>query len=227
MSARVVAISGTGTNVGKTHVACAITALLAETGPACGVKPYESGHPGPLGADQAALAAVSTHTASDLGFPLQCFPVPVAPPAAARAAGVAIDLDGFVHRFQRLRATYTGTLVLELAGGLFSPFDDVSSNADVLRGIAPEAHVLVAPNRLGVIHDVRATLLAARGGGLRFTAIVLSHPPGAGEDPSCASNPSAIAPFAVAPLVLVPRGTVAEATATLRSAPAFEALRRR
>jgi len=224
VSSRVVAVSGTGTNVGKTHVACAITALLAESGPVCGVKPYESGHPGPLGADQSALAAASTHTASALGFPLHCFPVPVAPPAAARAAGARVDFNAFVHRFQEFRASYTGTLVLELAGGLFSPFDDARSNADVLAGIAPEAHVLVAPDRLGVIHDVRATLLGARSVGLRFAAVVLSHPPGAGEDHSCATNAAAIASFAPAPLVIVPRGTIAQATAALRSAPAFAAL---
>ncbi len=230
MSARVVAVSGTGTNVGKTHVACAITALLAETGSACGVKPYESGHEGPLGSDQLALAAASTHTATGLGFPLRCFPVPAAPPAAARAAGAEVDLDGFVQRFQDLRASYRGTLVLELAGGLFSPFDDARSNADVLASIAPEEHVLVAPNRLGVIHDVRATVIAARTFALRFSAIVLSHPPGAGEDPSCASNPGAVESIASssrAALVLVPRGTVADATATLRDAPAFASLRRR
>jgi dethiobiotin synthetase len=227
MSARVVAVSGTGTNVGKTHVACALTALFAESGPACGVKPYESGHPGPLGADQEALAAASTHTATSLGFPLRCFPVPVAPPAAARAAGAAVDVDAFVQRFQALRASYTGTLVLELAGGLFSPFDDARSNADVLTSLAPEAHVLVAPNRLGVIHDLRAALLAARGFALRFSAVVLSHPPGAGEDPSCDSNVGAVASFAGAPLVVVPRGTVAEATESLRAARAFGAPRRR
>ncbi len=230
MSARVVAVSGTGTNVGKTHVSCAITALLAEAGPVCGVKPYESGHPGPYGADQEALAALSTHPAPSLGFELRCFPVPAAPPAAARAAGARVDLDGFVQRFQALRASYAGTLVLELAGGLFSPFDDHTSNAEVLASLAPEVHVLVAPDRLGVIHDARATLLAARGFGLRFAAVVLSYPPGAGEDPSCVSNAAAVERVAAAsgsPLVVVPRGTVAEATATLRAAPALEALRRR
>lgn len=227
MTARVVAVSGTGTNVGKTHVACAVTALLAEAGPACGVKPYESGHAGPLGADQAALAAASTHTASALGFALRCFPLPVAPPAAARAAGAQVDVDAFVHRFQELRASYTGTLVLELAGGLFSPFDDARANAEVLAALAPEVHLLVAPNRLGVLHDVRATWLAALGCGLRFAALVLSHPPGAGDDPSCASNAEALASFTGAPPLVVPRGTVAEATAALRGAPAFAARPRR
>lgn len=188
MSAAVIAISGTGTNVGKTYVATALTLALARRGAVAGVKPYESGHEGPLGADQRALAEASTTTAAELGFALRCFPEPVAPPEAARRAGARVDRDAFFATFQAVRARFEGVLVLELAGGLFSPFDDTATNADVLRALAPEHHVLVAPNRLGVLHDARATVRAARAEGLGFSALVLSHPPGSGDDASCRSN---------------------------------------
>ncbi len=193
MSAAVVAVSGTGTNVGKTYVATALTMALAKRGPVTGVKPYESGHDAALGSDQQALAAASTTSASALGFSLVCFPEPVAPPEAARRAGARVDLDAFLATFQAVRLRASGVLVLELAGGLFSPFDDASSNVDVLRALAPEHHVLVAPNRLGVIHDARATVRASCAEGLAIDTLVVSHPPGAGDDASCRSNVSALA----------------------------------
>jgi dethiobiotin synthetase len=220
-------VSGTGTNVGKTYVATALVAALAEEGPVCGLKPFESGHPGPLGSDQAALGAASTDTASSLRFPLRCFPLPVAPPEAARAAGASVDVDTFLADLDRLCAFYVGTIVLELAGGLFSPFDDRRSNADVLLAIAPDAHVLVAPNRLGVLHDVRATWIAARASGLRFDGVALSHPPGAGEDPSCATNAQGVAVIAGTEPIMLPAAPLPEARATLRASRLFATLRHR
>jgi dethiobiotin synthetase len=192
VSPAVIAISGTGTNVGKTYVATALTLALAKRGPVAGVKPYESGHDAVLGSDQRALAAASTTTASELGFALRCFPERVAPPEAARRAGAHVDLDAFFAAFQAVRARFDGLLVVEFAGGLFSPFDDVNSNAEVLRALAPEHHLLVAPNRLGVLHEARATVLAARAEGVSLSALVVSHPLGSGDDASCRSNVRAL-----------------------------------
>lgn len=227
MSAHVIAVSGTGTNVGKTYVATALTAALAQRGPATGVKPYESGHAAPLGSDQLALASASTRSATELGFRLRCFPEPLAPPEAARRAGAAVDLDAFLAAFQSLRARAAGVLVLELAGGLYSPFDDAMSNAEVLRALAPELHVLVVPNRLGVIHDARATLRAASADGLRIDTLVVTHPPGAGEDASCSSNVAALARLVYSTPIVLPRGPEAQARALLGEAWDRGALRRR
>ncbi|MEO6420572.1 MAG: AAA family ATPase, partial [Polyangiaceae bacterium] len=56
---RVVLVTGTGTGIGKTHVACQLVALAGGRGTACGFKPIETGVTGE-GADVAALRAVST-----------------------------------------------------------------------------------------------------------------------------------------------------------------------
>jgi dethiobiotin synthetase len=222
MSARLIAVSGTGTNVGKTFVATALVRAVAVDGPVCGVKPFESGHAALLGSDQVALADASTVNAAALGFTLRCFRDPVAPPEAARRAGERIDRDSFLATLQGVRARFSGTLVLELAGGLFSPFDDACSNADILRCLAPELHVLVAPNRLGVIHDVRATVLAARASGLRSDALVLSEVTRDADDSSRPSNLAALGTWLRSTPIDFPH-RCDDAVTRLRAAPSLRA----
>ena len=224
MSARLIVVSGTGTGVGKTYVACALTSALGMSGRACALKPFESGAPGPLGPDQSALAACSTDDASALGFASHCFPLPVAPPVAARAAGARVDALEFLRAVDRVRAQYAGNLVVELAGGLFSPFDGNRSNADVVRALGSDTHVLVAPNRLGVLHDVRAALLAARAEGLTVDALIVTHPSAASGDVSRDTNARELADiFGESPFVL-PSGPPREAAARIHAALASGAL---
>ena len=222
MNARLIAVSGTGTNVGKTFVATALTRAIALDGPVCGVKPFESGHAARLGPDQLSLAGASTVAAAALGFTLRCFPDPVAPPEAARRAGERVDRDGFIATLQQARARFRGTLVLELAGGLFSPFDDACSNADILRCVAPEGHVLVAPNRLGVIHDVRATVIASRACGLRVDALVVSEVSVDADDASRSSNVAALATWMHSTPIEIPHACD-DAVTRLRAAPSLHA----
>ncbi len=227
MSALVVAIGGTGTDVGKTFVACALVRALARVGLACGVKPFESGHEESLGADQLALATVSSVSASDLGLRLRTFPSPVAPPEAARRAGESLSGDAFLHAFQDVRARFDGVLVLELAGGLFSPFDERRTNADVVRCLGPEAHVLVAPNRLGVLHDVRATVIACQSQGVAIDALVLTHPKPPAADASCQSNPAALASWMQSTPIVLSHCDSVDATELLLDAWTRGAMRRR
>jgi dethiobiotin synthetase len=67
-------------------------------------------------------------------------------------------------------------LLVELAGGLFTPLDDTSTNAELVEGLLPARLLLVAPDRLGVLHDVGACVRAARASGLVVDALVLSAP---------------------------------------------------
>ncbi|GAC1572200.1 MAG: hypothetical protein NVS3B20_24070 [Polyangiales bacterium] len=65
--------------------------------------------------------------------------------------------------------------MIETAGGLYSPLDDDgSTNGDLLRALLPRTSLLVAPNRLGVLHDVGAVRRAAALDGLRLDAVLLS-----------------------------------------------------
>jgi dethiobiotin synthetase len=52
--------------------------------------------------------------------------------------------------------------VVETAGGALSPLSDTETNLDLARALEPAELVLVAPDALGVLHDVRATWTAMR-----------------------------------------------------------------
>ena len=166
----IIAITGTGTGVGKTHVACALLGALIDRGVrAVGWKPVESGAIADADSDEASLSAVSR-----VATPTLRLHAPLAPHLAARREGVVIDSTNLRAALDVLAARWD-VVVVELAGGLFSPFDDALDNAQWLVPIG--AHVVVvAPDRLGVLHDVSATVRAAASVGLALHAVVLSAP---------------------------------------------------
>jgi dethiobiotin synthetase len=67
-------------------------------------------------------------------------------------------------------------VVVELPGGLFTPLADRICNVDLAGALKPDAVLLVAPDRLGVLHDVIATLRAASTAGVSIAGIVLVAP---------------------------------------------------
>jgi len=89
------------------------------------------------------------------------FPRPLSPHLAARGAGVTLDVQELAawvaQEEQRARAPVT---LIELAGGAFSPLGPAVSNIDLARALEPAVWLLVAPDSLGVLHDLSATLRA-------------------------------------------------------------------
>jgi dethiobiotin synthetase len=162
-----VVVVGTGTDVGKTHVTCALLSVLGSRGIAW--KPIESG----VTSDESDSGRLAR--AGETIPALHSFAEPLSPHLAARNAGVVIDPTRIVAEARRLRDSRRVTLI-ETAGGLLSPLDVGFTNADLVRELAPERVLLVAPDRLGVLHDVAATIGAARAKGVSFDAIVLSAP---------------------------------------------------
>jgi dethiobiotin synthetase len=191
--------TGTGTGIGKTHLATAFLYGAPLGVRSAGFKPFESGItplPGtsalPEGEDEARLRAASRSTF----VPPIRLRAPLAPPMAAFDEGIVLSNSEATQRF-RAAMNLCDELVLELAGGLFSPFTHGLSNADwlseqmaALGGGAIHIY-LVAPDRLGVLHDVTAALRAARATGLVVDAVLLSAP--ATPDLSTGRNQSALA----------------------------------
>jgi dethiobiotin synthetase len=172
-----VVVAGTGTEIGKTHVAAALLRAWGDARRVIGYKPIETGvPPGPAqpGSDAWKLERASTfHVKQPLAR--QTFLEPISPHLAARHAGSAIDLAAIVAQTKSLRLETEGTLV-ELAGGLFSPLGPMLTNADLAAALEPTHLILIAPDRLGVLHDVGATLRAATAIGVRLGGVVLSAP---------------------------------------------------
>jgi dethiobiotin synthetase len=150
-----VVVVGTGTGVGKTHLSVALLYALGLQGrSAVGLKPVESGL-GEGESDAARLAAASTfHVKHPAPYG---FPDPVSPHLAARRVGVEISPARIVDWVAACAAPWT---IVETAGGLLSPLALSLTNLDLLQMLAPDIVLLVGVDRLGVLHDVGACLLA-------------------------------------------------------------------
>jgi dethiobiotin synthetase len=252
-----VVLGGTGTGVGKTHVACALLRAWGERTGVTGLKPIETGvavpssalltKPMPLRSDtdsgavfdqrarrrtrsrereavqsdqeRLARAAELFHvkqsargrarvagwrSGSAFSQPrhaLFAFSEPVSPHLAAEQVGVRIDA-GEVERW--VKAHEAPVTIIETAGGLFSPLGHGSTNFDLVQALRPNAVILVAPDRLGVLHELTTTLgFAAVRGGAAF-GVVLSTP--ATRDASTGHNAAAIGALGIArPVVVFPR----------------------
>ena len=66
--------------------------------------------------------------------------------------------------------------IIETAGGLFTPLGRGVTNLDLVRALGPSVVLLVAPDRLGVLHELTATLGFAHANGARIDGVVLSRP---------------------------------------------------
>ena len=214
MSARLLVVSGTGTGIGKTHATAALLAawsrVLLQHGVAeprvAGLKPVESGAVPGGPSDALTLEHAST-------FHVKRFPPPymlarpVSPHLAAADEGRTLELGVIVSYVEGVRHLTHGVAV-ELPGGLFTPLAPELSNADVAVALRPDAVLLVAPDRLGVLHDVGAATRAAAALGLAITGVVLVAPELA--DASTGTNAAELALVTPVPVVAVlPRADIA------------------
>lgn len=195
-----VLVTGTGTGIGKTHVAEAILLAAPRTSRVLGLKPVESGVEEGVPSDAERLGRASPFHVQHFRVALR---TPVAPTVAARREGVVIDPARLRTEVARVRGV-ADAVVVELPGGLFSPFVDRTLNIDFARTLLPDATLLVAPDRLGVIHDVLVTVSAAHARGFVLQAVALVAPEHA--DASTGANGEEIAPLLPQiPVVAIPR----------------------
>jgi dethiobiotin synthetase len=183
-----IAITGTSTGVGKTTVACALAASAADRGVRVHVlKPIETGVAAfPPADDAARLKEGSRSDQSIEAIAPYRLAVPLAPLAAARIAGTAIDLAVLDAAFETAKAG-ADLLIVEGAGGLLVPITREESFASLFaRWRLPV--VIVAANRLGVINHALLTVRAAEAAGLSIAGIAINEIPPAERDASSASN---------------------------------------
>ncbi len=191
-------ITGTNTEVGKTHVAAMIARQLSQNGVTVGVyKPVASGcrsEDGMLVSDDAELlweAAGRPATLEDV-CP-QRFELPVAPPVAARAEGRQIDLELMRNGLRFWQERFEAVIV-EGAGGLLSPLAEGLSNADLAADLGLPL-VVVAANQLGVINTTLQTLVTASAypRPLSIAGVVLNQSAAGEGDASLATNAEELA----------------------------------
>jgi len=158
------AVAGTGTDVGKTLVAAAVLRTLRSRGHAVAArKPVQSFASGDPSTDADLLALATGAEPTSVCPRHRWLPVPIAPPMAAEALGLApftvADLAAEVRAGEP-----AGTLVLvETAGGVRSPIATDGDCVALINALAPALVVLVADAGLGTINLVRLSVDALRG----------------------------------------------------------------
>jgi dethiobiotin synthetase len=108
----------------------------------------------------------------------------IAPAIAAALAGRRIRIEEAVNHV-RENAKDAELIVVEGAGGLLSPLASDGDAPALIRRLGSVA-VVVAVDRLGVLHDVRATLAALPSAEASAARLVLMDP--LRRDPSCRHN---------------------------------------
>ncbi|VAW64307.1 Dethiobiotin synthetase [hydrothermal vent metagenome] len=171
-------ITGTDTNVGKTYIGCKIAAeLTARNINVIPRKPVESGCTRinneliPEDAVKLKQAAQSTESIEKI-CPWRFEPA-ISPAEAARKNNQHISLNQLSQACRINTAKY-GFLLIEGAGGFYSPICENALNADLAHTIHLPL-LLVAENRVGCINQVLLCLRAIEHYGLNIKAIALNH----------------------------------------------------
>jgi dethiobiotin synthetase len=159
----VVAVVGTGTDVGKTWVAARLLTDLGAAGLQVATrKPAQSfeRNDDPAGLDAAVLGAATDDPPEQVCPPHRWYEVPMAPPMAAEALGrPPFTIEDLMSEL-RWPAEAVDVGLVETAGGLRSPLAADGDCLALCAALAPDLVVLVADAGLGTINAVRLTLAA-------------------------------------------------------------------
>ncbi len=185
-SLRRVVVLGTGTDIGKTYVGVQLLRTWKKLyGPALGLKPVESG----ISPEDVSTEAFLETDAGRLGQaasagakPLYSLKDAISPHLAAERENRTINLNSIVDWVEEKEKSFlqesnhadkeTLSLV-ESAGGAFSPLCNGFFNVDLQQLLNPSIRLLIAPDSVGVLHDVNACLRAMQGAGVPLPHVLV------------------------------------------------------
>lgn len=169
-------ITGTDTGVGKTAVTAALALCLKERGVRVAVmKPIETGcaNEKPFESDAERLGTViETKIGLDHISPYR-FSMPLAPLAAARAAGVTIEIDHIAAIFHTL-ADGQDFVLVEGVGGLMVPLSEKTDIRDLIAALGLPV-VIVGRAALGGVNHALLTIEALRQRAIPVIGILLNQ----------------------------------------------------
>jgi dethiobiotin synthetase len=168
-------ITATDTGAGKTYTTAAIARTLRGQGADVRVcKPVATGAEwidGRWLSDDTRILAEAAGDSDHEAITPWTFPIPAAPPVAARSAGVTLRLDELADAVRRRAAS--GALVLvEGIGGLLCPLTETQTVADLATELGLPL-VVVARRALGTLNHTLLTLEVARGRRLPIAGVVV------------------------------------------------------
>jgi len=206
-------VAGTGTDIGKTHVACALIRALRLRGLSIDAfKPVVSGFDpdDPDVSDPGRLAQALDEPDALPRISPRRYRAPLAPNLAAALEGDVLRLDDLVGDCRdRLARPDRDLLLIEGAGGVMSPLTDTATNLDLMVALNLPV-LLVAGSYLGTVSHVLTALEVIRSRGLSVAALVMSESLAA---PDLGQTGRMLRGFETrAPLVLAPRDVAWNAT---------------
>ncbi|MGZ4786045.1 MAG: ATP-dependent dethiobiotin synthetase BioD [Acidimicrobiales bacterium] len=158
---RLVVVVGTGTEIGKTWVACRLLESLRAAGVRVAArKPVQSYEPGDATTDAGELAAATGEERTAVCPRHRWYEVAMAPPMAADALGrPPFDLTELIAEITWPDDVQVG--VVEAAGGLRAPrASDDADGVALVAALMPDVVVLVADAGLGTINSIRLAVAA-------------------------------------------------------------------
>ena len=183
-------ITGTGSGVGKTWVACALARALRESGrPAIAIKPVETGCKGDSSDLEDGVRLARATGQSEPTHAIVRLPEGVSPVLASDRAEADIDFDGLVLKLERLIDGVDYALI-EGVGGVLTPITWEWNMTDVARSLGAAA-LVVGVDRQGTINHTLLTLSVLELAGIHCAGIVLTT--AGAKDPSAGANAAAIA----------------------------------
>ncbi|HJV42197.1 dethiobiotin synthase [Caulobacter sp.] len=171
-------VAGTGTDLGKTHVACALLKAARSRGLRVDAfKPVVSGFDpdAPETSDPARLAAAIGRPNGWGEVSPRRYRAPLAPNLAARLEGDMLTMSDLIADCRTwLQGRDADFALVEGAGGVMSPMTDDATNLDLMTALDLPV-LLVAGSYLGTASHVLTAVEVLQARGLTVAAIVVSE----------------------------------------------------
>lgn len=168
-------ITGTDTEIGKTHVSCALALGFRQQGlSVIPRKPIASGCVW-QGTRLVSEDALQLQQASQSNEPLETicpyqFEQAISPARAIKNAGQSIDIHDLI---KACNSTQPGLVLVEGAGGFLSPIARNGLNADLAQQLGYPI-ILVVGNRLGCINHALLTIEAIKARNLHLHSVIVN-----------------------------------------------------
>lgn len=171
-------VAGTGTDLGKTHIACALLRAAQARGLSVDAfKPVVSGFDpdAPETSDPVRLAAAMGQPNAWREVSPRRYRAPLAPNLAARQEGQTLAMADLIADCRTwLESRNVDLALIEGAGGVMSPMTEDATNLDLMTALALPV-LLVAGSYLGTASHLLTALEVLRARGLTTAAIVVSE----------------------------------------------------
>jgi dethiobiotin synthetase len=173
-------ITGAGTEIGKTYVACALLRDMRKRGIACNAfKPVLSGFE-PLeaeGSDAGLLLRAMDIAPSAIAIETMSpwrYKAPIAAHMAARCEGLELPYADVLALCRERAASAQGVLLIEGAGGVMAPLGDKITNLDLIAAIGAPV-IFVTGSYLGAVSHALTGLDVLKARSCAVKAVIVNE----------------------------------------------------